>query len=397
MDRTKRLLWFTDTLTDLNGVSVTLRNAGWTAHRMGKDVKIVTSLSCDEQKSENLPPNVINLPYNHSFNLPYYEHLSLKIPDLVASIKLICDFNPDEIYISTPGPVGLLGLLMAKTLNAWCTGIYHTDFTMQANNIVGNAVMENMIEGGLRWFYSCMDEIKVPTKEYITILEKRGFEPSKMSVFERGINLDIFGYRKNARKKVKALFGIKDGPILMYSGRVSKDKNLSLLKKVYWQLLKKRPNVNLLIVGDGPYLEDFRKEMKGCHRVIFTGKQKQAALPLLYSASDLFVFPSTTDTFGMVVLEAQACGVPVVVSDIGGPKEIIIEKKTGFIAGFKSAVQWKNKIEYILALKETAMRKYSAMRQSSASNIRENYSWKKVIEKITAFKARRKNTTLSSI
>jgi glycosyltransferase involved in cell wall biosynthesis len=386
----KRILWFTDTLTDLNGVSVTLRNAAWTAHRMGKDVRIVTSLTQAEQKCEKLPPNVMNLPHYCSFKLPYYEHLSLKLPSIPESTSAIADFKPDEVIISTPGPVGLLGLFMAKSLNIWSTGIYHTDFTLQAGNIVGNPVLEGLIENGLKWFYSNMDEIKVPTREYIDILVKRGFEQAKMSVFERGINLDIFKYRKNAGQKVRKMFRIKDGPILMYSGRISKDKNLAMLKDVYISLLKARPNLNLLIAGDGPYLEEFRNELKSLPRAVFTGKLSQKELPLLYSASDLFLFPSATDTFGMVVLEAQACGVPAIVSNVGGPKEIIIEKVTGLIANFTSRLQWKRRIEQVLKLKETALARYKAMRDNAAKNIREKYSWKKVIEKITSLKIRKR-------
>ncbi len=390
MAENKRILWFTDTLTDLNGVSVTLRNAAWTAHKMGKDVRLATSLTNAEQSSEKLPPNVMNLPHYCSFKLPFYEHLSLKIPSLPESIEAVKNFKPDEIIISTPGPVGLFGLFISNMLNIWATGIYHTDFTLQANTIVKNKFAEDSIESGLRWFYSCMDEIKVPTKEYISILEKRGFPAAKMSVFERGINLDIFGYRKNAGQKVRGKFRIKNGPLLMYSGRVSKDKNLLLLKEVYTNLLKERPNINLLIVGDGPYLEEFKAEMSAFPRVIFTGRQKQSFLPLLYSAADLFVFPSTTDTFGMVVLEAQACGAPVVVSDIGGPKEIIIKKITGFIAGFASKLAWKNKIEHVLNMKENALSKYKAMRAKASANIRENYNWKKVMEKITSLAVKRR-------
>lgn len=100
-----RILWFTDTLKDLNGVSITLQEVGRIAHERGLDLRIVTALS--PQDAVNLPPNVLNLPFIHEFGLPYYETYRLKVPSVLASLKELYQFEPDVIHISTPGPLSL--------------------------------------------------------------------------------------------------------------------------------------------------------------------------------------------------------------------------------------------------------------------------------------------------
>ena len=117
---------------------------------------------------------------------------------------------------------------------------------------------------------------------------------------------------------------------LLYVGRVSKEKNLQLLGKAFKSLVRSHPELKLFIVGDGPYQDEMRRELAGAP-CIFTGYLAGEELAEVYASCDLFVFPSTTDTFGNVVLEAQASGLPVIVTDAGGPQENVVEGKTGFI------------------------------------------------------------------
>jgi glycosyltransferase involved in cell wall biosynthesis len=136
---------------------------------------------------------------------------------------------------------------------------------------------------------------------------------------------------------------LTDGIKLLYVGRVSKEKNLELLGRVFKRLAKTHDHLHLVVV-DGPYLEEMRREMSGtpCY---FTGYLEGEDLAAVFASCDLFLFPSTTDTFGNVVLEAQASGIPVIVTDSGGPQENVIPGKTGLIvpahdeAAFSRAVE----------------------------------------------------------
>ena len=316
----RRVLWFTDTLTDLNGVSVTLREVGRLALERRLDVKIVASM-----KPSDLPPdlpNVLNLPFVREFRLPYYESYCLKVPSVLNSLKEMYLFEPDRIHISTPGPVGLLGLLAAKLMNVKSVGFYHTDFALQAKEIVEDESVSHMLESYMRWFYAAMDEVMAPTAQYVRILEERGFDPKKLKQFTRGIDFDLFKPQfSSGRAFLKSRFAMDGKTTLLYVGRISQDKGLDLLLEAFRLIAAQRDDVRLLVVGDGPYLGELRaKAAPG--PVTFAGRMVHEELPAVYGGSHLFVFPSAADTFGKVVLEAQACGLPAIVSDAGGPRSL---------------------------------------------------------------------------
>jgi glycosyltransferase involved in cell wall biosynthesis len=121
----------------------------------------------------------------------------------------------------------------------------------------------------------------------------------------------------------------------------------------------------MVIVGDGPDLDELRDVMQPFSKVLFTGRVKREILPSIYSAADLFMFPSTTDTFGMVVLEAQACGLPAIVSDVGGPQEIIKNGRTGFVARHNSLDDWFVKTQEMIALIQTDPAAYTLMKRQA--------------------------------
>lgn len=159
--RKKRTLWFSDTINDLNGVSVTLKQMGSVAHERGRELMIVASLSDNEITSE-IPENFLNLPYMYSCKMPYYDNYNVKTPSILKSLKLINDYEPDQIIVSTPGPIGLLGLLAAKLIGIPMIGIYHTDFYGEANYIVKDESASRLVLEYEKWFYNQMKEIRTP-------------------------------------------------------------------------------------------------------------------------------------------------------------------------------------------------------------------------------------------
>jgi len=377
----KRILWFTDTLNDLNGPSVTLKKLGWLSYNKDLNLFLVSSLS-HEENSPELPPNLINLPFIYSFKLPYYNKYSMKIPSFIKSLRIIKQYAPTEIYISTPGPIGWFAFIAAGILKVKRVGVYHTDFYLQASAVIGNKILPAIIERVMKWFYSHMDEIRVPTVEYMNILESRGYDRAKMKIFRRGIDTKLFSTKETGKSLLIEKFNIRDGITLLFTGRMSKDKNLDFLLEVYKKLIQKRPNINLMLVGDGPYISDLRKKMKMYERVFLTGRIEQSKLPEIYSGADIFLFPSIADTFGMSVLEAQSCGLPVIVSDAGGPKEIAIDGLTGLVARANDQEDWISKIEYLIDLLITNYQSYLIFRERSRRNILENYNWESVLQEL---------------
>jgi glycosyltransferase involved in cell wall biosynthesis len=128
---------------------------------------------------------------------------------------------------------------------------------------------------------------------------------------------------------------------------VSLEKNMTLLVDVFRALIRKRPGIGLVVAGDGPFLETMKRELAGT-AVEFTGLRDDSQLNALYNSSDLFVFPSRTDTLGQAVMEAQACGLPAIVSNEGGPKESVEHNVTGLVLSGNDPAAWCRAIEELL-------------------------------------------------
>ncbi len=375
----KRVYWFTDTLIDLNGVSVTINNMYQCAKKYNVGLKIVTS-NPNITVEDDLKDEIINLPTITSIKPGFYETYTLHIPSILKSIEKICELNPDEIIISTPGTVGLIGLLAAKILGIKCTGIYHSDFGAQANYLLGSGFTATTVEKYTHWFYKQLDKIRVPTHEYIDILSAQGFEGKEMKKFKRGINTDLFAYNTSFENEVRKKYGIKDGFTMIYAGRVSKDKSVDFLSKIYKGVCRNYKKANLIVAGNGPELEWLKEDLKDYPRVVFTGSIERTELTKLYSFADLLVFPSTTDTFGMVVLEAQSCGLPALVSDQGGPQEIIKKRATGQVIPANNLYEWIGQILEFIYLCDNHPDKYMLIRKETRNWIKDNYSWEKALE-----------------
>ena len=376
--RKRRILWFTDTLSDLNGVSITLKRMSKIAHSEGRELLVVGCLE-DDQITTDTPPNFMNLNQIYRFPLPFYENYRMKIPSVLHSLKQIQDFDPDKIIISTPGPIGLLALLVAKIMNVECVGIYHTDFIAEAEHIIQDDSARNLMLGMERWFYNQMNEIRVPTKEYKQILNQREITADRVKILKRGIETDIF-YPYDIRKLfLPQPIKDEDGITLLYAGRISKDKSLELLAHVYLNLAQKHPELKLIIAGNGPFLSELKEILADCPNVVFTGAMPRENLARYYNAADYFIFPSVSDTFGMVILEAQACGLPVIVSNHGGPKEIIIPSETGFIVPDQNKSAWISTIEHCIDIYKNHKSLYEIMRRTCHEHIYQKNNWKDVM------------------
>jgi glycosyltransferase involved in cell wall biosynthesis len=383
--RNRRIIWFTDTLIDLNGPSVTLKNMGWAFYRLGIDVRIVSCLE-PEEMTEDLPPNTVNLPYIYKFELPYYGSYKMRIPSVLKAMKELHSFEPDEIFISTPGPMGLLGLVLAKLMSVRAVGVYHTDFTNELNEITEDIDDDSasIVEEFVRWFYNQMDEIKVPTRSYIDILSKRGVSPDKMSIFPRLIDHQVF-HRLEPDEWGDYRIPFDQGVNFIYAGRVSKDKNLEFLLDVIEQVWEQRSDVNFSFVGDGPFRTKMEERLAGHEKhVHFFGRVPHDELPKLYSQADALVFPSTTDTFGMVVLEAQCCELPSFVSDIGGPKEIVFHRETGWVLPALNVKEWTDALLGYADLVMKSRDDAETMRAEAGKRARERYGLHAVLKGLTS-------------
>jgi glycosyltransferase involved in cell wall biosynthesis len=147
--------------------------------------------------------------------------------------------------------------------------------------------------------------------------------------------------------------------------------------------MSQRPDTSLLLVGDGPELHRLRKATANDDRIVFTGRVDRADLAQLYLMSDMFVFPSTTDTFGMVVLEAHACGLPAIVSDVGGPQEIVVDGESGFVVKADDRRAWVAATMGMLDMKSDSPELFAEMQQQAREASHGEYGWERVLDEMT--------------
>jgi hypothetical protein len=189
----QKILWFTDTINDSNDISESIRELSWILFRDGNKVRFVTSLENKEIENE-LPPNFIYLPHIFHTKIPYIEDFLLYFPSLLKSLKIIETEEPTEIYISTPGPIGLLGILFSRLVNVRCTGVFHRDLMLRVKEDSEDASLDQIVKSYSRWFYSMMDVIKVSSPEYIDLLEERGLDRNKMDLLHSGMGSNTFSF-----------------------------------------------------------------------------------------------------------------------------------------------------------------------------------------------------------
>jgi len=316
---------FTDTFYEINGVALTLRKQAEFAARLQKRYVILT---CDPDGHAPLP-GVKNFQPLAVWNLPEYQEQKLFHPPLLEMMEYCYNQYFSHIHAATPGPMGLAALAMARMLNLPIHGTYHTALPQYAQYLTEDTSIEQFMWRYVIWFYDQLDLIFVPSCSTADELAQKGIKPEKIRIFPRGVDTAKFHPAKRNGWLATRHQG-EDSINLLYVGRVSKEKNLQLLEGAFKAVMGQNPSLRLVIVGDGPYLEEMQQAMRGTP-CVFTGYLEGEDLSAVYASSDLFVFPSATDTFGNVVLEAQASGIPVVVTDSGGPQENLVPGQTGVV------------------------------------------------------------------
>jgi glycosyltransferase involved in cell wall biosynthesis len=336
----RKRAWFTDTLDDVNGVATTIRKMTAAGMAAGEKLTVVTSRR--RQTADEIP--IKNFRPIGEFALPEYELQRLSFPPVMQILDYIQREQFTEIIISTPGPMGLVGLLAAKMLNLQTSGIYHTDIPEYVRILTEDRFLESLAWSYMHWLYGQVDTVFVNSEHYRKCWIDRGFAPEKLKILPRGLDTELF----NPARRDLTFWpgsGVNGKEVrLLYVGRISREKDLDVLAAAYNKVRESGPPVRLYLVGLGPYSEALAAALPDA---VFLGYLKGEALAKAYASADVFVFPSTTDTFGNVVLEAQASGLPVIVSDVGGPKELVDDGATGIVTKAHDAEDFARAIERI--------------------------------------------------
>jgi glycosyltransferase involved in cell wall biosynthesis len=341
-ERTLKVGLFTDTLDDVNGVCRFLCDMAGQSSREGRRLVIHTCASSPRHEL----PNRRNFVPLLGLPLPAYPEMNLSIPPVLEVLAWADREQFDVIHVSTPGPMGLMGMLAARMLRAPVLGTYHTDFPAYAEKLTGDHRVANGTRAYCEWFYRRLSSVFSRSRAYELNLRDLGVSPQKTATLAPCVDTQRF----NPRRRDEAVWrriGVTQPHRLLYCGRVSVEKNLEFLARAYEQLASTRRDTALVIVGDGPHLAKMRQRLAGLP-AYFPGARDDDTVAALYASSDLLVFPSRTDTLGQVVLEAQASGLPALVSSVGGPREIVEHETSGLVLPTEDPGTWATVIATLL-------------------------------------------------
>ena len=255
--------------------------------------------------------------------LPFYPELRINIPRRFVWEKVRA-FQPDLVHIVSPFFLGPFGLSYARRLNVPILASFHTHVPRYVRHY-GGAIIEPAIWSYLRALHNQAHLNLCPSTETLRDLRSHGFE--RVRWWQRGIDTARFtpGPRDHAMRE-RLTGGRPDDLLVLYVGRLSPEKRLDLVRDPLFSV----PGVRLAMVGGGPSQEPLRRHFRDTP-THFPGFMRGEELVRAYRAADVFLFPSTTETFGLVALEAMACGVPVIAADAGGVRDIIRDGETGLL------------------------------------------------------------------
>jgi glycosyltransferase involved in cell wall biosynthesis len=241
---------------------------------------------------------------------PAYASIRLAIPDRKRAAALIEAADADFIHVATEGPVGLMARAYCLRRGKQFTTSFHTKFPEYASALLG--IPPGWCFALLRQFHNAGAGMMVATQSLQADLRQRGFK--RLMQWTRGVDTDLY------RPRPGRLFGSKQ-PVFLYVGRVSKEKNIEAFLAADLPGLK-------VVVGGGPHLQALKRRFPD---VMFTGPKTGEELAQAYASADVFVFPSRTETFGLVLLEAMASGVPVAAFPVTGPLDVVNPGVSGYL------------------------------------------------------------------
>jgi glycosyltransferase involved in cell wall biosynthesis len=298
---------------EVNGVAMTLAKLVQGLSHRNHDVQLIRP----RQTKFESPLNDASLEevLMRGMPIPRYPELKLGLPSKKTLVKTWTLRRPDVVHIATEGPLGWSALQAAKVLKLPVTSDFRTNFQSYSKHY-GVGWLRKPIVAYLRKFHNATACTMVPTRELMRTLSQNGF--ANLKVVSRGVDTKLFNISKRDTGLRSSWGATDDTKVLISVGRMAPEKNLDQVLKTYDALKSTGQAFKLVMVGDGPLKEQFQKRYPA---IIFPGMLSQTNLAAYYASSDLFIFPSQTETFGNVTLEALASGIPVLAFDCAAARD----------------------------------------------------------------------------
>ncbi len=308
---------------EVNGVAMTLAKLVQGLSHRNHDVQLIRprQTKTDSPMSDSSLEEVLM----RGMPIPRYPELKLGLPSKKTLVKTWTLRRPDVVHIATEGPLGWSALQAAKVLKLPVTSDFRTNFQSYSKHY-GVGWLRKPIVAYLRKFHNATACTMVPTRELMRTLSQNGF--ANLKVVSRGVDTKLFNISKRDTSLRSTWGATDDTKVLISVGRMAPEKNLDQVLKTYEALKVTGQAFKLVMVGDGPLKEQFQKRYP---EIIFPGMLSQSNLAAYYASSDLFIFPSQTETFGNVTLEALASGIPVLAFDCAAARDWVQTGVNGWL------------------------------------------------------------------
>ncbi len=309
---------------EINGVALTVESMVNNLLDQGHEILLVRPRQpgSPAQRKHLQEQQVRSLP------LPKYHGLRLGLATPRQVSNRFDEFQPDAAYIATEGPLGWASLRAARAYSIPVLTGFHTRFDQYMSHY-GLRVIQQTAANYMRRFHNASNGTLVPTQELKDFLLNSGYR--NVRLLERAVDTQRFSPRHRSESLRRQWAATDSDPVALHVGRLAAEKNLQAVIDAYRGLQTQHPRARLVVVGDGPARSQLQQTNPDVH---FTGALMGAALSQHYASADLFLFPSLTDTFGNVVLESLASGVPVVAFDYAAAADFVQAGVNGFLAPF---------------------------------------------------------------
>jgi glycosyltransferase involved in cell wall biosynthesis len=358
-----KISFVTDTYTpQANGVATTMERLVNGLRERGHEVDVIrpSALACDEEG--------LRVP---SIGFPGYREVRFGFP-----IRLILQARwyrsrPDIIYVATETPMGASAISAARALGIPSASGFHTNFQQYMAHYQ-MPLMERAVLKYLRHVHNRSTCTFVPSYDVIAELDKKGFE--NLELLPKGVDTKLYNPKKRSAA-LRLAWGAREGSLVgLYVGRIAAEKNLPLIVKTFVELQKRIPDFKGVFVGSGPRLAELKREHP---EFIYPGVLRGEDLAQHYASADVFIFPSITETFGNVTLEAMASGLAVVAYNYAAARQHIVHGENGFVAEFDKEE------DYLKVALEAAMSDSGTLREQARISARK-VRWRKVVKRFEA-------------
>jgi glycosyltransferase involved in cell wall biosynthesis len=313
-----RIAIFTETfLPKIDGIVTRLRHTVEHLQRAGDQVLVVAPEGGITEYKGAKVHGVSGFP------LPLYPELKLAVP-LPTLRPVIEDFAPDLIHVVNPAVLGLGGLYYAKSLKIPLVASYHTHLPQYLHHY-GLGMLEELLWGLLRSAHNQAQLNLCTSTAMVQELTAHGIE--RVDLWQRGVDTEMFQpHLVSPKMRSRLSQDCPDAPLLLYVGRLSAEKEIEQIRPI----LETIPNARLALVGDGPHRQALEQHFEGTP-THFVGYLQGLELASAFASADAFIFPSRTETLGLVLLEAMAAGCPVVAARKGGIVDIVQDGVNGYL------------------------------------------------------------------